>query len=100
MTVATFALAQLGEGLAQAGVIGIAGGVWLPNAVLATLAAISFWHARREGVLRRSLGRALGAAARCARCRAGGRPRRAGARSTAMSPRASSSSSRSRSGRS
>lgn len=53
VTVGTFALAQLGEGLAQAGVIGIAGGVWLPNAVLATLAAISFWHARREGVLRR-----------------------------------------------
>lgn len=53
VTVATFALAQLGEGLAQAGVLGIAGGVWLPNAVLATLAAISFWYARREGVLRR-----------------------------------------------
>jgi LPS export ABC transporter permease LptG len=59
VTVATFALAQLGEGLAQAGVVGIAGGVWLPNAVLATLAAISFWYARREGVLRRLQGRAL-----------------------------------------
>ncbi len=53
VTVATFALAQLGEGLAQAGMLGIAGGVWLPNAVLATLAVISFWYARREGVLRR-----------------------------------------------
>lgn len=53
VTIATFALAQLGEGLAQAGVLGIAGGVWLPNAVLATLAAISFRYARREGVLRR-----------------------------------------------
>src|SRR4029453_13302759 len=52
VTIATFALAQLGEGLAQAGVLGIAGGVWLPNAVLATLAAISFRYARREGGLR------------------------------------------------
>ncbi len=60
VTVATFALAQLGEGLTQAGVTGIASGVWLPNAVLATLAAISFWHARREGVLRRSLDRLRG----------------------------------------
>jgi LPS export ABC transporter permease LptG len=59
VTIATFALAQLGEGLAQAGVTNVAGGVWLPNAVLATLAAISFWHARREGVRRRSLDRVL-----------------------------------------
>jgi LPS export ABC transporter permease LptG len=64
VTVATFALAQLGEGLAQAGVTGIAGGVWLPNAVLATLSAISFWYARREGVLRRSLARVRGSAMR------------------------------------
>jgi LPS export ABC transporter permease LptG len=59
VTVAAFALAQLGEGLSQAGVLTIAGGVWLPNAVLATLAAISFWYARREGVLRRAQRRAL-----------------------------------------
>jgi lipopolysaccharide export system permease protein len=64
VTVATFALAQLGEGLAQAGVTGIAGGVWLPNAVLATLAALTFWHARREGVLRRSLAKVRGSALR------------------------------------
>jgi LPS export ABC transporter permease LptG len=64
VTVATFALAQLGEGLAQAGVTGIAGGVWLPNAVLATLAAFTFWHARREGVLRRSLAGMRGGSAR------------------------------------
>jgi LPS export ABC transporter permease LptG len=64
VTIATFALAQLGEGLAQAGITGVAGGVWLPNAVLATLAAISFWHARREGVLRRSLERFRGTALR------------------------------------
>jgi lipopolysaccharide export system permease protein len=57
VTVATFALAQLGEGLTQAGLTGIAGGVWLPNFVLAVLAALSFWHARRNGVLRRSLAR-------------------------------------------
>jgi LPS export ABC transporter permease LptG len=44
--------------------IGIAGGVWLPNIVLATLAAISFWHARREGVLRRSLQQVRGTALR------------------------------------
>ena len=49
VTVATFALAQLGEGLAQAGVSGIAGGVWLPNAVLATLAVFTFWCARPRG---------------------------------------------------
>jgi LPS export ABC transporter permease LptG len=59
VTIATFALAQLGEGLTQAGVTGIAGGVWLPNGVLALLAAGSFWHARREGVLRRLLRPAL-----------------------------------------
>jgi LPS export ABC transporter permease LptG len=58
VTVATFALGQLGEGLAQAGVTNTAGGVWLPNAVLATLAAVTFWRARREGVMRRSLERA------------------------------------------
>jgi LPS export ABC transporter permease LptG len=59
VTVATFALAQFGEGLTQAGVLGVAGGVWLPNAVLATLAAITFWFARREGVMRRAQRRAL-----------------------------------------
>jgi LPS export ABC transporter permease LptG len=64
VTVATFALAQLGEGLAQAGITSIEGGVWLPNAVLATLAAFSFWNARREGVLRRSLDRMRGTAMR------------------------------------
>jgi LPS export ABC transporter permease LptG len=55
VTVATFALAQLGEGLTQAGVTDVAGGVWLPNAVLAALSAGSYWLARREGVMRRSL---------------------------------------------
>ncbi len=62
--IATFALAQLGEGLTQAGITGVAGGVWLPNAVLATLAAMSFWHARREGALRRSLQRVRAGALR------------------------------------
>jgi lipopolysaccharide export LptBFGC system permease protein LptF len=57
VTVATFALAQLGEGLAQAGFVSVAGGVWLPDALLAVLASISFVLARREGVLRRSLDR-------------------------------------------
>jgi LPS export ABC transporter permease LptG len=62
VTIATFALAQLGEGLAEAGATSVEGGVWLPNAVLAAIAAISYRHARREGVLRRSLGRVLRAA--------------------------------------
>lgn len=52
-----FALAQLGEGLAQAGTLGTAGGVWLPNAVLVVLALLLYGLARREGVLRRSLDR-------------------------------------------
>ena len=59
MTIATFALAQLGEGLTQAGVTDVAGGVWLPNAALGVLAALSYWRARREGVLRRALDRKI-----------------------------------------
>ncbi len=57
VTVATFALAQLGEGLTQAGITDVAGGIWLPNGVLAIVAAISYALARREGVLRRALDR-------------------------------------------
>ena len=49
-TIAYFALVQLGEGLVQGG-LGVAAGVWLPNVVLALVAALLFVRARREGVL-------------------------------------------------
>lgn len=50
-TVAYFALVQLGEGLVQAGGLGVAAGVWLPNIVIFGVALLLFIRARREGVL-------------------------------------------------
>lgn len=50
-TIAYFALAQLGEGLAQAGVLSAAGGVWLPDLVLALLALVLFARMRRASSL-------------------------------------------------
>lgn len=50
-TIAYFALVQLGEGLVQAGGVGVAAGVWLPNLVLGGAATLLFVRARREGVL-------------------------------------------------
>ncbi len=66
--VAYFALLQLGEGLIQTGLVGVAAGVWLPPALLAALAAGLLSRQRfRErprqscegarGVLRRGAGR-------------------------------------------
>jgi LPS export ABC transporter permease LptG len=50
-TIAYYGLVQLGEGLVQRGDLGVAAGVWLPNAALALLAAALLWRTTREGVL-------------------------------------------------
>lgn len=50
-TVVYFALVQFGEGLIQAGGVGAAAGVWLPNAIFALVGLLLFLRARREGVL-------------------------------------------------
>ena len=50
-TISYYGLVQLGEGLAQSGIIGIAAAAWLPNAILSLLAAVLIVRARREGVL-------------------------------------------------
>jgi LPS export ABC transporter permease LptG/LPS export ABC transporter permease LptF len=52
-TLAYYAVLQLGEGMVQAGVVGVALGAWLPNLVLAAVAAALLVRALRE----RSLGR-------------------------------------------
>jgi LPS export ABC transporter permease LptG len=56
-TVAHFALAQLGEGLMQAGSVGVAAGVWLPNGVVLAVGVTLFVRARRAGVLGHSFDR-------------------------------------------
>jgi LPS export ABC transporter permease LptG len=56
-TISYYGLIQLGEGLAQSQVIGIAAAVWLPNAILLLLAGALLLRARREGVLGRSFDR-------------------------------------------
>jgi lipopolysaccharide export system permease protein len=58
-TIAYFALAQLGEGLAHAGQLSVPAGVWLPNAALATLALLLFVRMRRASVLGRTFERPL-----------------------------------------
>jgi len=50
-TISYYGLIQLGEGLAQSGVIGIVAAAWLPNAILSLLAVALIVRARREGVL-------------------------------------------------
>jgi LPS export ABC transporter permease LptG len=50
-TIAYYGLVQLGEGLVQRGELGVAAGVWLPNAALALLATVLLWRTAREGVL-------------------------------------------------
>ena len=52
-TVAYYALLQLGDGLVQGGVAGVVLGAWLPNLVLAVVAAVLLVRALRE----RSLGK-------------------------------------------
>jgi lipopolysaccharide export system permease protein len=50
-TIAYFGLAQLGQGLVQGGVTGVALGAWLPNMVLGTVAVALLLRARSERVL-------------------------------------------------
>jgi lipopolysaccharide export system permease protein len=50
-TISYYALVQLGEGMAQSGRISVPVAAWLPNAILALLAAALIVRARREGVL-------------------------------------------------
>jgi LPS export ABC transporter permease LptG/LPS export ABC transporter permease LptF len=50
-TLAYYGLTQLGEGLAQSGVAGPVLGAWLPNLVLAAIAAVLLARALRERVL-------------------------------------------------
>jgi len=56
-TISYYGLIQLGEGLAQSGLIGVVAAVWLPNAILLLLAGVLIVRARREGVLGRSFDR-------------------------------------------
>jgi len=56
-TISYYGLIQLGEGLAQSGLISIVTAVWLPNALLLLLAGVLIVRARREGVLGRSFDR-------------------------------------------
>jgi LPS export ABC transporter permease LptG len=56
-TISYYGLVQLGEGLAQSGLIGIVAAVWLPNAILSLLAAVLIVRARRGGVLGHSFDR-------------------------------------------
>jgi len=66
-TITYYGLIQLGEGLAQGGRIGNAAAAWLPNLILALLAAGLIVRARREGVLGRSFDRPQTRADRLAR---------------------------------
>jgi hypothetical protein len=50
-TIACFALAQLGEGLAHTGMLSPAAGVWLPDAILTALRSLLFVRMRRASVL-------------------------------------------------
>lgn len=50
-TIAYFALAQLGEGLAHGGRLSVPGGVWFPDLALALLALLLFVRMRRASVL-------------------------------------------------
>ena len=56
-TISYYGLIQLGEGLAQSELIGVAAAVWLPNATLSLLAAVLIVKARRGGVLGHSFDR-------------------------------------------
>jgi LPS export ABC transporter permease LptG/LPS export ABC transporter permease LptF len=50
-TIGYYGLVQLGQGMVQNGTLGNAAGAWLPNFVIAVLAAIGIVRVRREGVL-------------------------------------------------
>ena len=76
-TISYYGLIQLGEGLAQNKLIGVAAAVWLPNAILSLLAAVLIIRARREGVLGHSFDRPQNPASRLAnRKKRERRPRR------------------------
>jgi len=75
-TIAYFALAQLGEGLAHGGTLSAAGGVWLPNAALAAVGALLFVRMRRANVLGQTFERRSRLPHRVLSRRRGGRPRR------------------------
>jgi LPS export ABC transporter permease LptG/LPS export ABC transporter permease LptF len=75
-TIAYFALAQLGEGLAHGGTLSVAGGVWLPNAALALLGALLFARMRRSSVLGTTFERRSRMPHRVLSRMRGGRPRR------------------------
>jgi LPS export ABC transporter permease LptG/LPS export ABC transporter permease LptF len=50
-TISYYGLIQLGEGLVQGGVIGIAAAAWFPNVILSLLAGVLIVRARRKAVL-------------------------------------------------
>lgn len=75
-TIAYFALAQLGEGLAHSGSLSVAAGVWLPDAVLAALGLLLFARMRRASVLGRTFDRRARIDLRSLAGRATGRPHR------------------------
>jgi len=77
-TLGYFVLVQFGEGLIQAGSVGVVAGVWLPNAVLTGLAGILLLRARRAEVLGHAFDRPqLGSRRpRVFARRAAGKPRR------------------------
>jgi lipopolysaccharide export system permease protein len=56
-TIAYYGLVQLGEGMIQGGVAGVALGAWLPNLVLAAIAAVLLVRVLRERALGRSFER-------------------------------------------
>jgi LPS export ABC transporter permease LptG len=51
VTIAYYALLQVGEGLAESGQLPVAAGVWLPNLVLTALGAILLVRSSRAGAL-------------------------------------------------
>jgi LPS export ABC transporter permease LptG/LPS export ABC transporter permease LptF len=75
-TIAYFALAQLGEGLAHSETLSVAAGVWLPNAVLAAVGLLLFARMRRASVLGTSFERRSRLPHRMLSRRRGGRPHR------------------------
>jgi lipopolysaccharide export system permease protein len=74
-TLAYYGLVQLGEGLVQRGDLGVAAGVWLPNAALSLLAGGLLWRITREGVLGHAFDRPRSSARASAREVARNRPR-------------------------
>lgn len=79
-TVAYYGLVQLGNGLTRGGTLGVAAGIWLPNAVAAGAAVLGLWSAGGSTAERGDGGQLaarLRALLRRPALRAAGRPRRA-----------------------